>query len=131
MAGNEVHFVVVTPEAQVAEGTAQSVVIPAHDGELGILRNRAPLMCELGIGQMRYTADGQTKRFFIDGGFAQVNRNEVTVLSARAVPDSEITPEMIADAEKAAEKEAGSGPDAGEFRRKARQRANVLRRLKS
>lgn len=131
MAGNEVHFVVVTPEAQVAEGTAQSVVIPAHDGELGILRNRAPLMCELGIGQMRYTADGQTQRLFIDGGFAQVNRNDVTVLSARAVPESEITPEMIADAEKAAEKEAGSGPDAGEFRRKARQRANVLRRLKS
>ena len=131
MAGNEVHFVVVTPEAQVAEGTAQSVVIPAHDGELGVLRNRAPLMCELGIGQMRYTADGQTQRLFIDGGFAQVNRNDVTVLSARAVPESEITPEMIADAQKAAEKEAGSGPDAGEVRRKARQRANVLRRLKT
>ncbi len=131
MAGNEVHFVVVTPEAQVAEGTAQSVVIPAHDGELGVLRNRAPLMCELGIGQMRYTADGQTKRLFIDGGFAQVNRNDVTVLSARAVPDSEITPEMIADAEKAVEADPGSGPDAGEARRKARQRASVLRGLKS
>ena len=47
-------FVVVTPEKQVLEETADSIAIPMHDGELGILPDRAPLMCELGIGQMRF-----------------------------------------------------------------------------
>jgi len=67
-----IKFVVVTPERKVLEQTADAVVIPAHDGELGILRDRAPLMCELGIGQMRYQKGGATRRLFIDGGFAQV-----------------------------------------------------------
>ena len=39
---------VITPEAQVFDGAAESVVVPAHDGEIGILFNRAPLLAKLG-----------------------------------------------------------------------------------
>ena len=41
---------VVTPDAQVFDRRAGSAVLPAHDGEIGILRGRAPLLCKLGIG---------------------------------------------------------------------------------
>ncbi len=85
----------ITPEQKVLETRAESAVIPAHDGELGILYNRAPLMCELGIGQLRYRAEGRTHRVFIDGGFAQVFRNRVTVLSDRALTADQIDSETI------------------------------------
>ncbi len=94
-----VNISVITPEHKVLETSAESVVIPAHDGEIGILRNRAPLMCELGIGEMRYTADGKTSRLFVDGGFAQVHDNSVIVLTENALPESAIDAKAIAAAE--------------------------------
>lgn len=106
----DVHLVVITPEQQVVDAHADSVVIPAHDGELGILRDRAALMCELGVGQLRYTAGGQTKRLFVDGGFAQVNRNEVCVLTERACPPEAITDAMIAEAQATPRDAAGRAP---------------------
>ncbi len=77
---------VITPEEQVLEARATSVVIPAHDGQIGILENRAPLLCELGTGVLRIdtTSEGP-KEFFVDGGFAQVLDNNVMVLTERAV----------------------------------------------
>lgn len=126
-----IQFVVVTPEQQVVEDTADSIVIPAHDGELGILTMRAPLMCELGIGQMRYRKGGQTRRVFIDGGFAQVHDDHVTILTEHAAPAEKITGEMIADAEKAAAGIDGNTPDAVAARGKAARRVSVLRSLQS
>jgi F-type H+-transporting ATPase subunit epsilon len=123
-------FVVVTPEQQVVEDTADSVVIPAHDGELGILSDRAPLMCELGIGQMRYRKAGQMHRLFIDGGFAQVHDNHVTVLTEHAAPADEITDDAIAAAERSVAEVSGKTIEANEARQKARRRVSVLRELK-
>ena len=124
-------FVVVTPEKQVVEGTADSIVIPMHDGELGILPDRAPLMCELGIGQMRYQKAGQTRRLYIDGGFAQVLDNNVTVLTEHAAPAEEISDEMIAEAERKAADEKAITQEAVEARRRAQRRLGTLRDLRS
>jgi F-type H+-transporting ATPase subunit epsilon len=122
-------FVVVTPEQQVVEEIADSIVIPAHDGELGILPDRAPLMCELGIGQMRYRKAGELRRLFIDGGFAQVYANNVTVLTEHAAPAEEITAEMIADAERAVSEAGSKTLEAVEARGLAARRLSVLRNL--
>ncbi|MFQ5805711.1 MAG: ATP synthase F1 subunit epsilon [Phycisphaerae bacterium] len=127
--GKTVKLVVVTPERQVLEETAEAVVIPAHDGELGILPDRAPLMCELGIGQMRYRRDGATRRLFIDGGFAQVLDNNVTVLTEHAAPAEEISDEMVAEAEHSAAELPGKTLEEVEARRRAKRRASVLRNL--
>ena len=125
-----INFVVVTPERQVVEGTADSVVIPMHDGELGILPDRAPLMCELGIGQMRYQKSGGTRRLYIDGGFAQVHGNHVTVLTEHAAPAEEITDEMIAEADRSAADITAHTQEALEARRLAKRRAGTLRALR-
>lgn len=121
---------VITPERQVVATQTDSVVIPAHDGELGILRDRAPLMCELGVGALRYQDGGRTRRVMIDGGFAQVANNKVTVLTERAVMAEEITPELLADAEKQAALPATT-PDEREAAGRARRRVATLRALKS
>ena len=124
-----INFVVVTPEQQVLDGTADSIVIPMHDGELGILPDRAPLMCELGTGQMRYQQAGRTHRLYIDGGFAQVHDNNVTVLTEHAAPAEEITDEMIAEAERRAADEKAHTQEAVAARRRAKRRASTLRNL--
>lgn len=82
---------VVTPERSVLECEADFVAFPAHDGEIGILRNRAPLICRMGIGILRlHTSDGQ-RDVFVDGGFAQVHGNQLTLLTGQARDAAEIT----------------------------------------
>lgn len=76
--------VVISPEATVFEGEADSVVAPAWDGKLGILRGHAPLMALLGAGELTVARGGATERFHVEGGFLQVVDDVVTVLSERA-----------------------------------------------
>lgn len=70
---------------------ASSVVFPAHDGEVGVLVDRAPLLFALGIGVLRVDGEGGSKRLFIDGGFAQMLENHLTILTAQALEPSEVT----------------------------------------
>ncbi len=80
----ELRVSVLTPEQTIYEGAATSVVVPAWNGQLGILRGHAPLMALLGDGVLRIQNDGGTLEFRVSGGFLQVADNAVTVLSERA-----------------------------------------------
>ena len=75
---------VISPERTVFEGEADQVVVPAWDGEVGILRGHAPLLALLGQGELRIKQGGSEQRFKISGGFLQVADDVVTVLSERA-----------------------------------------------
>ena len=77
-------FVLLTPHGKLLDCRAGSVVVPGHDGQLGILRNHAPLLCKLGLGlvSVEHILPGQTNAYFVvDGGFARVSENHVTVLA--------------------------------------------------
>jgi F-type H+-transporting ATPase subunit epsilon len=74
----------ITPGATVFEGEADMVVVPAWDGEVGFLRDHAPMMALLGEGVMRVTLDGAERHFRLAGGFVQVAENVVSVLTERA-----------------------------------------------
>ena len=50
-AEKSLHCVVVTPERAVVDETADFVVLPMLDGELGVLPGRAPLIGRLGFGE--------------------------------------------------------------------------------
>ena len=57
------HCTIVTPEAQALDENIVQAVIPAHDGLIGILTDRAPLLVKLGIGPLRIDlAGGQIGR---------------------------------------------------------------------
>ena len=79
-----IKLVVVTPERAVLDVTAEAVTLPMYDGELGVLKDRAPLTGRLGPGELRYTSGGATTKYTINGGFAQVRANVVTVLTPKA-----------------------------------------------
>jgi F-type H+-transporting ATPase subunit epsilon len=77
---------VISPEAVLYEGTTDSVVAPAHDGEVGILTGHAPMMALLGKGVLRLGGAGASggQRFNVDGGFLQVVDNTVRVVTEKA-----------------------------------------------
>lgn len=98
MADNTFHCSIVTPERAVLDTDATLVTIPAHDGEIGILRGRAPILCQLGIGTLRVeTAEG-TESFFVDRGFAQMVDNKLTVLTEQARRPQELEQAEIDEA---------------------------------
>ena len=75
---------VISPEAVLFEGTTDSVVAPAFDGEVGILTGHAPMMTLLGKGELRVGDGADAKRFKVEGGFLQVVDNLVRVVTERA-----------------------------------------------
>jgi len=81
-----IRCVVVTPERTELDRMVDSIVLPMYDGELGIKRGRAAMIGRLGYGQMRLQTDAGMETFFIDGGFAQVEKDVVSVLTSRALP---------------------------------------------
>ena len=81
---------VITPEQAVLEANATFVAFPAHDGEVGILRDRAPLLFKMGIGVLRVETPEGNHRFFVDGGFAQMVDNRLTLLTEQAKRPEEI-----------------------------------------
>ena len=86
--------VVVTPEQQVLDESCSQVILPAFDGEIGILTDRAPLLAKLGVGVLRIDlANGQKRSYFVDGGIAQMKDNRLTVLTTEASLPSDIDAE--------------------------------------
>jgi F-type H+-transporting ATPase subunit epsilon len=92
MLPESIELIVVTPERQLLRETVVEVTIPGLDGELGILPGHAPLITELGIGEMRFrTSTSQPFAMLaILGGFAEVLPDRVTLLAETAELAEEI-----------------------------------------
>jgi F-type H+-transporting ATPase subunit epsilon len=85
------HVVIVTPEQQVLDETVTQAILPAHDGEIGIMTDRAPLLVKLGQGRLQLDLQGGQKRLlYVEGGVAQMKDNNLTILTQMALPVSEI-----------------------------------------
>ena len=124
------HCSVVTPERAILETEARFAAFPAHDGEFGILPQRAPLLCRLGIGILRVeTADGDHS-FFVDGGFAQMVDNKLTLLTEQARAATEIERQAALTAlEEARAMSLEGGGDAHDRRQAAIRRAREQLKL--
>lgn len=77
--------VVVTPEKQAFSEKIAQAILPAHDGMMGILTGRAPLLVKLAKGPLRLDLPGGQKTTFqIQGGIAQMKSNKLTILTPKA-----------------------------------------------
>ena len=75
------HVDVVTPEAVIWSGEATMVTARTMDGDIGILADHEPTMAALATGAVViHHADGITSAG-VHGGFLQIFRNEVTLLT--------------------------------------------------
>jgi F-type H+-transporting ATPase subunit epsilon len=89
---------ILTPERRVLQTQADSVVVPAMDGELGILAHHTPLVAQLKPGEIRLHAGNETQHFAVSGGFVEVQNNHVVVMAETAEMAHEIDVERARQA---------------------------------
>jgi F-type H+-transporting ATPase subunit epsilon len=107
-------LVIVTPERQLLRQSVVEAELPGADGELGILPGHAPLITELGIGELTYRRDeaSDPAHLAIIRGFAEVLGDRVTVLAETAEKPEEIDVQRAEEAKRRAEvRLASSDPD--------------------
>jgi F-type H+-transporting ATPase subunit epsilon len=96
---------IVTPEKMIVRDTAEEAQIPGENGYLGVLPGHAPLITELGAGEISYRSGGQSHRFAMAWGFAEVLPDRVTVLAETVERADEIdvprAQKSLAEAEEA------------------------------
>jgi F-type H+-transporting ATPase subunit epsilon len=111
MLPESIELVVVTPERQLLQETVVEVTLPGAGGQLGILPGHAPLITELGIGEMDYhRKSGDSGVLTIMSGFAEVLGDRVTLLAETAERPEEIDVSRAEEAKKRAEQRLASAP---------------------
>jgi F-type H+-transporting ATPase subunit epsilon len=90
MAAGILRLEIATPERLLVQEDASEVYVPAANGMIGILPEHAPLLSELGVGELAFVTSAGRRTVFVAGGWVQVLRNEVRVLADRAEDIGEI-----------------------------------------
>jgi len=105
-----IELVVVTPEKQLLRDKVVEVQLPGENGYLGVLPGHAPLITELGIGELSYHDAGgkESEHIALIQGFAEVLADRVTVLAETAERAEEIDLQRAKDALARAQKRLAS-----------------------
>src|ERR1700731_898744 len=92
MLPESIEHVIVTPERQLLREAVVEVTLPGAGGCLGILPGHAPLITEVGVGELTYRAKNASEpgHLAIISGFAEVLGDRVTVLAETAERPEEI-----------------------------------------
>lgn len=127
-------FEIVSPERLLLSRPVEMAVIPAAEGEMGVLPGHAPMILSLAGGVISVYEGGQvTERLFVMGGFAEVTPTRVTVLAEEALPVAELTKaeaaKRVAEAEAAYAAAVAAGDN--EAREAAADRAIAARRMEA
>ena len=99
---------VVTTERQLVDDAVSEVQLPGLNGYLGILPGHAPLVTELGAGELSYRKDGGARYLTVIRGFAEVLPDRVIVLAEIGERAEEIDVDRARQARERAEKRLAS-----------------------
>ncbi|MEQ1707426.1 MAG: F0F1 ATP synthase subunit epsilon [Terricaulis sp.] len=89
---DKLSFALVSPERELFHGEVDHVVVPGSEGEFGVSPNHAPVMSMIKPGALRVMNDGAERRIFVNGGFADVTPEGLSVLAEEAIDLAEIDP---------------------------------------
>lgn len=109
MLPEDFELVIVTPTRQLVRVRTKEVTLPGANGYLGVLPGHAPLMTELGIGELTYQGASGAEPLLVIRGFAEVLPERVTVLAETAELAAEIDLERAEAAKARAEKRLAAG----------------------
>lgn len=91
------NFELVSPEKLLLSESASEVVLPGSDGEMTVMANHAPVMTTIRPGVLTVkSASGQTDRFVVFGGFADILPSGCTVLAESALAVADFNKDMLA-----------------------------------
>ena len=117
---------VVTPEKTVIDVETTFVVLPLYDGEMGIGLGHTPLIGRLGVGELRITPpEGPVLSYYVEGGFAEVREERISLLTNRAIRSSELNVLEIQQSLEAAQARPNNTPKLAELKTKALQIAKA------
>lgn len=124
------HFELVSPERQLFSGAVEQVVVPGAEGDFGVLAGHAPFVSSLRPGILTIHCDGQPRRLYVRGGFAEVSEAGLTVLAERATAVEDLRADQIdAEIRDAEEDFADAKDDAAKAR--AAEKLDQLRSVKA
>ena len=127
----------VTPEKVAWSAPADFVVIPAFDGEMGVLPGHQPFLVQLAAGEVRVTTGDEVKHFAISGGFAEVKNDTISLFAETAEDAGQIDAERAHQALEKAKAVVHAGLDPMQLAameaaiRRAQVRVRVSRRTKT
>jgi F-type H+-transporting ATPase subunit epsilon len=81
----KLHFSLVAPERQLFSADVDQVDAPGLEGDFGVLYGHAPFMTALKAGSVTVYDGSSTRVFNIEGGFADVTPQGLTILAEHAV----------------------------------------------
>ncbi|MBN9553481.1 MAG: F0F1 ATP synthase subunit epsilon [Alphaproteobacteria bacterium] len=87
---DKILFDLVSPEKLLLSKAVDMVTVPGSEGYMGVIAGHAPLVSTLRAGMIDLKDEGVDTRFFIRGGFAEINPTKITVLAEEAIPMSEL-----------------------------------------
>lgn len=88
----------VTPEKVAWSAPADFVVLPAANGEMGVLPGHMPFLVQLGAGEVRIKEGEQIKRFAVSGGFAEIKDDVISLFAETAEAADQINAERARQA---------------------------------
>jgi F-type H+-transporting ATPase subunit epsilon len=80
----KLHFSLVAPEREVFSGEVDQVDAPGVEGDFGVLAGHAPFMTALKEGRVTVRDGATTRAYDIQGGFADVTPQGLTILAEHA-----------------------------------------------
>ena len=125
----KVAFELVSPDRLLMSVEADSVAMPGMEGDFGVLPGHAPFISALRAGII--TVEGSNEsvgQVYIDGGFAEVVADRLTVLAEEAVPVDDMDRANIEQRIQEANDELAEAKD-GEERRLAESKVSILQEM--
>jgi F-type H+-transporting ATPase subunit epsilon len=105
------HFDLVAPERLLLSGEVDQVDLPGSEGDLGVFAGHAPMVTALRPGVMTVYRQGGDLKVVVNGGFAEVNPQGLTVLADMAVPLDEFDHAVLAAEIKDTEEDVADAKD--------------------
>jgi F-type H+-transporting ATPase subunit epsilon len=124
------NFELVSPERQLFSGQVEQVVVPGAEGDFGVLAGHAPFVSSLRPGILTIHGEGQPKRLYVNGGFAEVSEGSLTVLAERATAVEDLHADQIAAEIRDAEEDLADAKDDA-ARSKAAEKLGQLQSVKA
>jgi F-type H+-transporting ATPase subunit epsilon len=132
VADNTFKLEIVTPEQILFNDEIQFVVVPEINGELGVLKNHAPMIAALNIGILRYTKPGgEILKLAVSGGFMEVIYNEARILAETAERGSDIDVLRAKASKERAEKRLAARDEKLDYARAHSSLQRAITRLKA
>jgi F-type H+-transporting ATPase subunit epsilon len=121
-------FDLVSPERLLLSEEVESVVVPGGEGYFTVFARHAPLISTLKPGQLEVKdLSGTVQKFFVRGGFADVNPAGLTILADQVIPLVELDAAMLAQEVRNAEEDVADAGDDQNKRRIAEAKLNELK----